>query len=287
MSGGGSIDLATYRDLLDRTLKSSVTGVAPGSSTGEAPYLTVEERRELLEVTVDHVAGRVSVIASAAATSTAEAIGYAQHAEQAGADVVLANLVQFFRLSREEIHQHFLAVAEATKLPVLLYNQPLTGVDLDPDLIAGIASEASNVRGVKEASGLVGRMTTIQRLTSEDFAIYCGHGDVSLPAFLLGARGWFTALANLVPDYCVDLYELTQQGEWSQARALFERLAPLSHMMYGRQLAANIKAALEVMGHPAGSVRAPLAGFSDEERVELEHVLITLLNGIRPGAVPN
>lgn len=273
MRSDESIDRPAYEALIDRTLDGGVGGVTPGSTTGEGPYLTREERKKLLEWTIDHVAGRIPVVASVAATSTREGIHLAQHAETAGATAVLASIQQFFPLSRDEVITHFATLAQNTELPVILYNQPLAGIDLTPDMIAEVASEQPNVLGVKEASGDVSRITDIAHLAPDNFTIYCGHGAYSLPSFLLGAQGWFTALANVAPAACTALYHAARAKQWDEARSAYERLSPLTKLIYGRQLAANVKVALELLGYPAGPVRAPMTGPTEREYRQLKECL--------------
>lgn len=267
MGDDGSIRYDVLRRVLDEALEAGVTAVAPGSTTGEGPFLSQDEKRDLLVATVEHVGGRAGVVASVGSMTTGEAVRIAEAAERAGASALLVTLPQFFPLTEAEVRGHFTAVAGATSLPVILYNQALARTELPPRLVVDLAMESSNIAGIKEASGKTTRIAELVATCPADFAVYCGSGHLALQGLLAGARGWFTGFTNVDSETCVRFCEAARTGDWELARRLYELTVPLSRVLYDRRpIAVSMKRALVERGYAAGVPRAPLHGLSDADR---------------------
>ncbi len=252
----GAIDRAALAAHVERMLEGGVSGIVPCGTTGESPTLSHDEHDEVVELTLAAVRGRVPVIAGAGSNSTREAIRLTKAAEHAGAQAVLSVNPYYNRPSQEGLVAHFLAIADATSLPVMLYNIPgRTGVELSIDTIARLAKHP-NIRAIKEATGNVDQVTRI-RATS-DLAILSGDDVLTLPMMALGASGVVSVLANVLPRAMTELVAAARSGDFATARERHERLHPLMKALFVETNPVPVKAALAELGWIAPDVRRPL-----------------------------
>jgi 4-hydroxy-tetrahydrodipicolinate synthase len=276
------IDLVRYQEHIEWLLDAGVHGLVACGSTGEFAYLTFQERQQIALATVERARGRAPVLVMASALSTRDVLAHVRYAAAIGADGVLVNPQSYFRLNARQIVGLYQAVSSAAGMPVFLYNAPATtGVDMAPELIARLAL-IPGVAGIKEGSGDVGRVSQIRRLSPDPFAIFCGHEALALPTLMLGGAGWFSALANLVPQLCVALYEHAARGEWEKALVLHRRLEPLGCFLQERQLAAAVKTGLVLRGMSMGAPRQPLTLLSELETDQLRLLLRKLDDDLTP-----
>lgn len=278
-SDDGSVDVATLARLTDRMIESGVHGVAPLGSTGCLPYLSDEEREAVAETVCGRAKGRVPTLVGVSSLTTEGTIRHARFAEKAGAAAIMVLPMSYWKLSDEEIFRHYERVAGAVSVPVMAYNNPATGgIDMKPEFLARLL-EISNVTMVKESTGDIGRMVKLMQLTDGQAAVYNGHNPMALAAFAVGAKGWTTASAHLVPRLVVEFYEaVAERQDLNAARALFMRLQPLLDFIVKGGLPRTVAAGIEILGTDVGPLRAPLLPISNGDRATLRGLLGAFLD---------
>lgn len=269
ISPAGHINVEKFTNHLEMLLAAGVHGIAPAGSTGEFAYLDEAARRQLVELTIKTVAGRVPVTVMTTAHTTAEVVRHARHAAQAGADAQLLNAHSYFPLTNQEVYQHVAAAAAAAPdLPLVVYNSPtVTGFRFTVDMIEQLSTIPQLV-AVKEGSADLNLAGRIIRSCGDRVAVLVGHEAFALRLFAIGAVGWMSAMANLTPHACVALYEAATTGDWPRARALHAALERLANFLQDRHLPVVVKAILERTGAGAGEPVPPLLplGAGDAER---------------------
>jgi 4-hydroxy-tetrahydrodipicolinate synthase len=275
---GGELDIKALTACIGFWLENGVSGLVPCGSNGEAPYLSRQERRRVIETVVDEVNGKVPVIAGTGSMSTKETIMFTKDAKDLGVDAVLIVTPFYFKLTNREIHEHYGTVLEKVDVPIVLYSVPkFTGFSLEPDLIDQLASENENVIGVKDSSGSIDTITQTIRLVGSKISVLAGAADITLPAFLLGGRGAVIAVANVFPALCSRLYDAFRNGKHEEAKRLQKRIASANDVLVKKynQLAA-IKEALKLQGLPAGCPRKPALPLDSEEKRVIQDLLSTI-----------
>ena len=269
------VDLPRLAALVRRLLAAGVHGLFPASSTGEAPLLTREQRRRMIETVAEAAGGAVPVLAGAGAASTAESILLAQDAQAAGASHLAVMPAHFVRVSPEELYGYFAAVAESVALPVVLYNYPgRSNGQIIPASVASRLAASHNVVGIKDSSGdLVNTLGYVQSCPP-DFAVFVGPEALIFPALTMGCAGTICAAANVVSERIIALYEAFQQGDWARARRHQEALLPLKQAFAQGTFPAAIKAALAVMGSPVGAPFPPALPLSPGQTEEMRQVIV-------------
>lgn len=275
----GAVDVEMLARLTDRMIEGGVHGVAPLGSTGCLPYLSDGEREAVTETVCGCAKGRVPVLVGVSSLTTDGTIHHARFAEKAGAAAVMVLPVSYWKLTDDEIFRHYERVAGAVSVPVMAYNNPATGgIDMKPEFLARLM-EISNITMVKESTGDIGRMVKLMQLTDGRAAIYNGHNPMALAAFAVGAKGWTTASAHLVPRLVVEFHEaVVERDDLSAARALFMRLQPLLDFIVKGGLPRTVAAGLGMLGSDVGPLRAPLLPIPDEDRAILRGLLGDLLD---------
>ncbi|WP_348693014.1 dihydrodipicolinate synthase family protein [Duganella fentianensis] len=273
----GKIDTATLQLLVQRLIDGGAHAIAPLGSTGESAYLTDAEWELAAQVAVSAVAGRVPTVVGISELTTAGAIRRARYAEQIGADAVMVLPVSYWKLTDAEIIAHYAAIGAAIRLPIMLYNNPATsGIDMQPELIARICREVSNVTMVKESTGDLQRMLRLQQLTGGSVPFYNGSNPLAMAALTAGAAGWCTAAPNLNAALPLALVEAVRAGDLARARSVFERQLPLLQFIVQTGLPTSVKAGLRLQGIEAGEPRLPLQNLGPERTAQLAAILQTL-----------
>ncbi|MCD0473946.1 dihydrodipicolinate synthase family protein [Flavobacterium sp. EDS] len=264
------VDIVLYKKLLERLIVSGSHGVAPLGSTGVMPYLTDEEKEAITEATIAQVNGRVPVLVGVSNLTTEKTIYHAKFAEKAGADAVMIIPMSYWKLTDDEIVQHYDAVAKQISIPIMAYNNPATGgVDMSPALLKRLL-EIPNVTMIKESSGDVQRMHYLKRELGDDVAFFNGSNPLALAAFSAGATGWCTAAPNLIPELNVDLYNAIQKNDLQEAQKVFYKQLNLLKFIVNKGLPRTIKAGLKIKGIDGGFLRSPLKPLTESEIAELE-----------------
>ncbi|KYZ75777.1 dihydrodipicolinate synthase family protein [Anaerosporomusa subterranea] len=269
----GSINATMFRKIINHVINAGVHGVFIAGSQGEFFSLERQERISLFEIAVDEVNGRVPVYAGTAAVSTSETVLLTQAAESVGCDAVSVISPFFITPNGQELYQHYKAIAKATHLPVLLYNNPdRTGYDIPVDTIKRLA-EIDNIVGMKDSGGNLTYVNEVMRSIGTDFSILSGKDTVIFNILTAGGRGAVPASANVAPKLIVDLYNYVQSGDYDAARKAQFELAPLRMAFSLGSFPIVVKEALDIMGFDVGGARAPIQPLTPENRSRLTEVL--------------
>jgi 4-hydroxy-tetrahydrodipicolinate synthase len=272
----GALDLAGLAENIEWWIAEGVDGLIPSGSAGEFLQLTDEERADLIQRTVEVAAGRVPVVAGTSADSTAEAVAWTRHAESVGADGVMVVAPFYSRPSEDEIMAHYVALGDATALPVMVYNNPeTTGVDMRPPLLARLAQHPQ-LRYVKESTRDVRRVEEILRLTDGRMQVFAG--ILAFESFQVGATGWVSVPANVVPRESADLYDLAvRKNDPAAASRVNQRIWDLMALEDDTGKYVQIpKAALAMMGRPSGPPRLPRLPLTEAEANRLRVICMDL-----------
>ena len=267
------VDTRALEALVEAQIAGGINALVPCGSTGEAATLTHEEHLAVVRAVVRAARGRLPVIAGTGSNSTAEAIRLTRGAEEAGADAALLISPYYNKPTQDGIYRHYAAVADATGLPLILYNIPgRTGSNITPDTIARLA-RLPNIAGVKEASGNLAQVLEIIDESGADFGIYSGDDILTLPIMAAGGHGVIAVGANLMPRAYVELTDALLAGDLERARMQNHRLLPLMMALTLEVNPIPVKTALAMMGQCADEFRLPLTPMSPGARVRLEDVL--------------
>jgi 4-hydroxy-tetrahydrodipicolinate synthase len=253
----GRVRERVLRDLVEHLIAQGVHGLSPLGSTGEIPYLTFEQRVEIVRVVIDAAAGRVPVIPGVAAFSTTDAIRQAEALVRLGADALIVMLQTQFPVSRAGVEGYFRAVAAAVPCPIVLYTNPGLGVaDLTPEMVESLSAEPT-IRYVKDASGRTGRILAILNRVGDRMRVFSASAHIPTVVFQLGGVGWMAGPACVIARESVALYDLARQSRWDEAYAMQRPLWRINELFEKYSLAACIKAALAVQGFDVGGPLAP------------------------------
>ena len=273
----GSLDLdatATHAEVL---IQSGIKGLIFLGSLGENQPMSGEEKRRVMEAMVKVVNGRVSVLSGVAESSTAEAMRYTRDMEKLGADGVMLMPAMLYKGDTDETLAHFRTVAKSTGLPIMIYNNPISYAnDITPELFAKLADQ-KNFVALKESSGDVRRITDLHNTVGDRYAIFTGVDNLALEASILGIDGWVAGTGIAFPAENQYFWELTRQGKWEEARAMYRWFTPLLHLDVSTKFVQYIKLAVQETGLGKEWVRAPRLILKGEER---KRVLKIIHDGI-------
>ena len=273
MNQDGSINYEQLHDLIDWHIENGTDGIVAVGTTGESATLPVEEHLAVIEATVKHVNKRVPVIAGTGANNTVEAIALSKAAEQAGADYTLSVVPYYNKPSQEGIYQHFKAIAEATSIPMVIYNVPgRTVVSMSNDTILRVA-EIPNIVGVKEASSNIGNNIELINSVPEGFVVLSGDDPTGLPFMLCGGHGVVTVAANVAPKLFADMCRAALEGDIATARRLNEQLIPIYNTMFCEPSPAAPKWGLSLLGKCEPHVRLPLVTLTEAGQAKVRAAL--------------
>jgi hypothetical protein len=273
MNQDGSINYEQLHDLIDWHIENGTDGIVAVGTTGESATLPVEEHLAVIEATVKHVNKRVPVIAGTGANNTVEAIALSKAAEQAGADYTLSVVPYYNKPSQEGIYQHFKTIAEATSIPMIIYNVPgRTVVSMSNDTILRLA-EIPNIVGVKEASGNIGNNIELINSVPEGFVVLSGDDPTGLPFMLCGGHGVVTVAANVAPKLFADMCRAALEGDIATARRLNKQLIPIYNTMFCEPSPAAPKWGLSLLGKCEPHVRLPLVALTEAGQAKVRAAL--------------
>lgn len=271
----GAVDYEAFRALIDRQAAAGVTGIVPVGTTGESPTVTNDEHLEIIRVAIEQSAGRLQVVAGTGANATAEAIYLTKAAEEMGADASLQVCPYYNKPSQEGLFQHYKTVAEATKLPIMLYSVPgRSTVEIAPETAARLAEACPNIMSLKEAGGSVDRINQLVQAVPEGFDLLSGDDPLTVAFMSCGAIGLVSVAGNIIPEVMVSLVNACLAGNYAEALALQKKYYPLFNALM--TLDTNpvpVKTAAILMGHCADEFRLPLVGMDDAKRANLAATL--------------
>ncbi len=272
-----TIDVATLRKIVDRSINAGVDGVVAAGSTGEVGALSSEERLLLIKIVIEQANGRVPVIANTGATSTAEAIRLSRAAEQLGADVLMLITPYYEPLSLEETVTYIKDVARSVSIPVMLYNiPPVTGVNLDPATVRQLAEEVGNIRYIKDSSANWEQALQLIHHHSDVIGTFIGWDAYLYSALVEGAAGVMAGTANVVPEEIVAVTRRIAEGDLAGARELWNAVYPVIDALLSAPFIPAVKSGLTLQGLPAGSPRRPTAELGAADLAKVEQALANL-----------
>lgn len=264
MHADGSLDYPGLRQLIDWHIAEGTDGIVIVGTTGESATVSVDEHCALIKATVEHVKGRVPVIAGSGGNSTAEAIKLTAFAKDAGADAALLVVPYYNRPTQQGMYLHFKAVAEAVDLPIILYNVPgRTVADMSTETTLRLAA-IPNIVGLKDATGNIARGVELLRLAPKSFAVYSGDDATAMALMFCGAQGNISVTANVAPRAMHELCAAAMAGETAKAIAINDQVFPLHQKLFVEPNPVPVKWALTAMGKMAAGIRLPLAPLGDD-----------------------
>jgi 4-hydroxy-tetrahydrodipicolinate synthase len=255
---GGELDEAGVKRLARRQIDAGVHFLVPCGTTGETPTLSEAERRRVVELVVEEANGQVPVMAGAGGYDTREVVHAAREMHKAGANGLLSVTPYYNKPTPEGLFQHFSAVADATPLPIVLYNVPgRTGCNMEAPTVARLAS-IPHIVGVKEASGNIQQMAEILRAVPETFQVLSGDDAITLPLMAIGGRGIISVASNSVPAEMAQMVEAAERGDFQAARIIHHRLLPLLLVNFVESNPGPVKFAMAAMGLCEEVYRLPM-----------------------------
>src|SRR5690348_1966064 len=271
----GAVDEAALRELVAWQVESGIDFLVPCGTTGETPTLSRKEWMRVVELTVEVAAGRVPIVAGATSNCTREAIEKARVlSDRAGVDAILTASPYYNKPTQEGQFQHFRAIAQAVKKPLILYNVPgRTGANIEPVTLARLA-HIRNITGVKEASGNLTQIVEVFNAVPAGFQVFSGDDAVTLPVISLGGAGIISVVSNEIPREMAEMTQAALNNDWETARRLHRKYLPLMQANFLESNPIPVKAALAMMGKIREVYRLPLVRMKEDTRAKLEKSLI-------------
>jgi 4-hydroxy-tetrahydrodipicolinate synthase len=255
----GTIDEAKLRELVGRQIEAGADGIVPCGTTGESATLRGEERARVLRVVAAESRGRIRVVAGAGTNSTAETIENLRALESIGVDGALVITPYYNKPTQEGLTAHFRAAAQASPVPLIVYNVPSrTGVNLLPETLARLAEAEPRIVAVKESSGSLEQASWILRLCGDRLALLCGEDALTYPMLCIGGVGVISVAGNLVPHEMLALIAAHRRGDAAEARRLHLKLLPLIEALFLETNPGPVKEAMNLLGWGVGAPRLPL-----------------------------
>ncbi len=274
----GKLALDKLRMNFQKWNKTGLSGYLVLGSNGEAVYLNEKEKIKVVEVSRKSIPRSKIMVVGTGMESTHETIHFTNQVAKMGADCALVITPSYFKGSMKPqiLYDHFIAVAESSRIGILIYNVPqFTGINLDPELVAKL-SEHSNIIGIKDSSGNIGQLSEIIHLSKKGFAVFVGSAPVFFPALCVGAVGGILAVANVVPQECVRIQNLFNKGKMNEARALQYQITPLAKAVTTKYGIGGLKVAMDLAGYFGGIPRLPLKKPGKEIEEELKRLMLRL-----------
>ncbi|MCA9877666.1 MAG: 4-hydroxy-tetrahydrodipicolinate synthase [Thermomicrobiales bacterium] len=269
----GELDIPALRTLVERQILGGISGLVPCGTTGETPALTTCEWETVVSTVVETTQGRVPVIAGTGSNGTASTIERTQRARELGADAALVVTPYYNRPTQEGLYQHFAAIANATEMPLVLYNVPgRTSVNMLPETVLRL-STIPGVVAIKEASGSLDQSSQIVGEAPEGFAVLSGDDSLTLPIMGVGGTGVISVVSNIVPEAVSALTGAALAGDYATARTIHHALFDLCRAMFCETNPVPVKAAAALLGYCAPDVRLPLAPLSESAQRRVETAL--------------
>ena len=270
----GGIDASAFQTLIETQIAAGITGIVAIGTTGESPTLSHDERQQVIRLTVATANKRCLVIAGTGSNATEHAVADTKMAEKLGCDGALLVAPYYNKPSQEGLFRHFKTIADATSLPIILYNIPgRCSVDINPETVVRLAKECRNIVSIKEASGSVDRVSDLRRRLPEAFTILSGDDSLTLPFMSVGAAGVVSVASNLFPAEVCALVRACESGDFKSAATLHRKLLPLFKDLFIEPNPVPVKTALGWRGAMLGEVRLPLCEMTAANQAHLRKTL--------------
>lgn len=263
------IDYEALGRFLEFQIESGINAIVVMGTTGENATIEPEDQKEVIRYTVEKVAGRIPVIAGTGTNNTQHVLANTKNACAVGADAILVVTPYYNKATQNGLIKHFTTIADASTVPVILYNVPgRTGVNLLPKTVAKLA-EHPNIAAIKEATGNMAQMVELQALCGDKIDIYSGEDALTVPMMAMGAAGTISVLSNVVPRESVAMADACKAGDYKTAARLQCELLPLINALFSEVNPIPVKAAVSAMGYGGEVLRLPLTPMEDETRAKL------------------
>jgi 4-hydroxy-tetrahydrodipicolinate synthase len=269
----GQLDEEAYRALIERQIEGGIHGIVPCGTTGESPTLSHAEHKRVVEICIDQVKKRVPVVAGSGSNNTTESLDLTKHAEAAGADYALMITPYYNKPTQEGLYQHYKTVADATKIPIVVYNVPgRTSVNLLPETMARLAA-IPNIVGLKDATGDLKQGAKTLELCGDKITVLSGDDFTTLPLMCVGGLGVISVVSNVVPADMAGMCNAFFKGDLDGARKLHYKMWPLIEAMFFETNPTPVKTAMKMLGTITGEVRQPLCPMSAANEEKLRGVM--------------
>ncbi|MBW3097832.1 4-hydroxy-tetrahydrodipicolinate synthase [Pseudohoeflea coraliihabitans] len=267
----GAVDEKAFAAHVDRVIVAGSHGVVPVGTTGESPTLSHEEHKRVVNLCVETAGGRVPVIAGAGSNNTVEAVDFARHAEAAGADGILVVTPYYNKPTQKGLYSHYGAIADATRLPIIIYNIPgRSAVDMSVETMAALSRDFRTIVGVKDATGRLERVAEQRMACGADFVQISGEDATAVGYNAMGGVGCISVTANVAPELCAEMQDATLSGNYARALELQDRLMPLHKAIFHEPGVCGTKYCLSRLGYMEGTVRSPLVDVGPETAAMLD-----------------
>jgi 4-hydroxy-tetrahydrodipicolinate synthase len=267
---GETVNEPALKDHIDSMLEAGIHIILVCGGTGEFAYLRPEERKRIAEIASKHINGRAAFMVQTSAINTADAVDYARHAEGVGADCLLILPPYFEGPDSEGVYYHYEKIAEAIKIPIMVYNIPVhSGFDITPGFFMRLM-EIDNIQYIKDSTG---DLIRIQELVATGAKIFNGGDPIAFFSLLAGCPGCVWGAPNAMPKESVDLFNFVDSGKLVEATDLWERMFPSNHFFWTHVYNASVKAATNLSGRKVGPCRKPVQPLTDSEMIELKEAL--------------
>ncbi len=269
------INYPKLAEIIDDQIARHTDAIVICGTTGESSTLTHEEHLEAIRFTVEHVAGRVPVIAGTGSNCTETAIYLSTEAEKYGADALLVVTPYYNKATQKGLIAHYTAIAESVNLPIIMYNVPSrTGCNIQPETAAYLAKNVKNIAGIKEASGNISQIAKLMQLAEGQIELYSGNDDQVVPIMALGGLGVISVLSNVAPQQTHDMVAKFLEGDVAGSREIQLKALPLIDALFCEVNPIPVKAAMNMMGWEAGPLRMPLTEMEPQNQERLRKAMI-------------
>lgn len=268
------INYPKLAEIIDDQIANHTDAIVICGTTGESSTLTHEEHLEAIRFTVEHVAGRVPVIAGTGSNCTETAIYLSTEAEKYGADALLVVTPYYNKATQKGLIAHYTAIAESVSLPIIMYNVPSrTGCNIQPETAAYLAKNVKNIVGIKEASGNISQIAKLMELAEGQIELYSGNDDQVVPILALGGLGVISVLSNVAPQQTHDMVEKFLNGDVAGSREIQLKALPLIEALFCEVNPIPVKAAMNMLGWEAGPLRMPLTEMEPQNKERLRKAM--------------
>jgi len=269
----GEIDREKTKKFLKYIISEGVHGIFVAGSTGEASLMTMEQRKEIIDIGVEAAGGKVPVFAGTGHNATRIAVELSKYAEGAGADAVIVHLPHYPRPTQEGLYQHYRTIAEAVNIPVFVYSWPgQYGHDIEPETVERLAKDGY-IKGIKDSTENIDHTAEIIRLTGERISVFEGFESKILPALCLGAAGSICTIGNLIPAEVVAIYDLFMKGNIEEARKKQLSIFGLINVLSSRHDSQLLKDGIKMLGYDVGDALMPTDEVSPDIKEKLREEL--------------
>ncbi|MFP4456229.1 MAG: 4-hydroxy-tetrahydrodipicolinate synthase [Clostridia bacterium] len=269
------IDYDAMKSNLEKWNKTKLAGVVVLGSNGEFAYLSYQEKVDLMKFVRENLSKDKMVIAGTGCESTRETIALSKEAAEIGCDAALVLTPHYYKgaMSDQALHDYFVSVADEVPIPIMLYNMPRNaGLNMSSDLVISL-SKHDNIAGIKDSSGNIVQIAEVCANTEDDFSVFAGSGSFLFPALALGAVGGTLAVANIMPNQCVEVYENAINGNYEEARIGQYKLLKPNKAVTAQYGIAGLKEALNLLGYQGGYVRKPMMDASPKVKESIKSIL--------------